>query len=81
MTRSASSIVPSCSRTPVARSPCVMIESTLAFVRDDTAEEAWTSFDLPVLVYSLVDDISDTGRPLDFTGPSHGSFAGRPLAA
>lgn len=57
-----------------------MIESTLAFVRDDTAAEAWTSFDLPVLVYSLVDDISDTGRPVSFTGPSHGGFAGRPLA-
>jgi signal transduction histidine kinase len=57
-----------------------MIESTLAFVRDDMAEEAWTSFDLPVLVYSLVDDISDTGQPVSFAGPSHGGFAGRPLA-
>ncbi len=57
-----------------------MIESTLAFVRDDMAEEAWTSFDLPVLVHSLVDDISDTGRPVSFTGPRHGGFTGRPLA-
>lgn len=41
-----------------------MLDSTLAFARDDAAEEARTQTDLAALVQSLCDDMADTGQPV-----------------
>tara|TARA_R110000868_G_scaffold4155_15_gene25371 strand:+ start:3535 stop:4995 length:1461 start_codon:yes stop_codon:yes gene_type:complete len=41
-----------------------MLDSTLAFARDDAAEEARTQTDLAALVQSLCDDMADAGQPV-----------------
>lgn len=41
-----------------------MLDSTLAFARDDAAEEARTQTDLAALVQSLCDDMADGGQPV-----------------
>lgn len=46
-----------------------MLDSTLAFARDDAADEPRTSTDLAALVGSLCDDIADTGADVSCAGP------------
>ena len=46
-----------------------MLDSTLAFARDDAADEPRTLTDLAALVGSLCDDIADTGADVSCTGP------------
>lgn len=41
-----------------------MLDSTLAFARDDAAEEPRTQTDLAALIQSLCDDMADTGQPV-----------------
>lgn len=41
-----------------------MLDSTLAFARDDAAEEPRTQTDIAALVQSLCDDMADTGQPV-----------------
>jgi signal transduction histidine kinase len=41
-----------------------MLDSTLAFARDDAAEEARTQTDLAALVQSLCDNMADAGQPV-----------------
>jgi signal transduction histidine kinase len=41
-----------------------MLDSTLAFARDDAAEEPRTQTDLAALVQSLCDDMADGGQPV-----------------
>lgn len=41
-----------------------MLDSTLAFARDDAAEEPRTQTDLAALVQSLCDDMADAGQPV-----------------
>ena len=46
-----------------------MLDSTLAFARDDAADELRTLTDLAALIGSLCDDIADTGAAVTCTGP------------
>jgi two-component system osmolarity sensor histidine kinase EnvZ len=57
-----------------------MIGSALAFFRDDASQEPFTSFDLPELLKSIIDDYGDQGILLSYDGPDHGTQLGRPHA-
>lgn len=46
-----------------------MLDSTLAFARDDAADEPRTQTDISALVRSVCDDIADTGQTVNFAGP------------
>jgi signal transduction histidine kinase len=57
-----------------------MIEATLAFARDDAANEPPTALDLPSLLESMADEASDAGHEASYHGPAHRIFQGRPVA-
>ncbi|HET6521030.1 MAG TPA: ATP-binding protein [Geminicoccaceae bacterium] len=57
-----------------------MLDSTLAFARDDAATEARTGLDLAALLQSLCDDLADAGRPVAYEGPPRLTYIGRPVA-
>ena len=57
-----------------------MLESTLAFARDDTAEEPRTRVDLAALLASLCDDLADTGYKASYEGPERFTYECRPVA-
>jgi len=57
-----------------------MIASTLAFARDDSANEPRKKLDLAALVQSVCDDASDVGYDVVCTGAQSAFFSGRPLA-
>ena len=57
-----------------------MLESTLAFARDDTADEPRTRVDLAALLGSLCDDLADTGHAAAYQGPGRLTYACRPMA-
>jgi signal transduction histidine kinase len=46
-----------------------MIDSTLAFARDDARQEPRTPVDLGILVGDVCEDVSDTGGPVSYLGP------------
>lgn len=47
----------------------IMIQSTLAFVRDDSSKEISTKADLASLVRTVCDDVSDILGPAEYIGP------------
>ncbi len=57
-----------------------MVESALAFFRDDLSGEEPTTFDLPELLRTIVDDYNDHGEPVTYDGPSLVACFGRPYA-
>lgn len=57
-----------------------MVDSALAFFRDDASQEPFTGFDLPELLKSIIDDYGDQGITLNYEGPDHGRHHGRPHA-
>jgi two-component system osmolarity sensor histidine kinase EnvZ len=57
-----------------------MVDSALTFFRDDASLEAFTHFDLPELLKSIIDDYGDQGITLTYDGPDHGTHHGRPHA-
>jgi signal transduction histidine kinase len=57
-----------------------MVDSALAFFRDDAGHEPVTAFDLPELLKSILDDYGDQGVIISYLGPDHASYLGRPLA-
>lgn len=57
-----------------------MLDSTLSFARDDASPEATRRIDLAVLLQSLCDDLSDSGKPVRYDGAAHLTYAGRPVA-
>jgi signal transduction histidine kinase len=57
-----------------------MIAATLAFARDDNANEPRQNLDLAGLVQSVCDDASDVGHDVVYTGSVKEPFSGRPLA-
>lgn len=57
-----------------------MIESALAFFRDDVQSEESTSFDFPEMLRTIIDDYSDQGFEIAYEGPDHMTFRGRPFA-
>ena len=56
-----------------------MINAALAFFRDDTVLEHSTAFDLSELLQTIIDDYRDQQLVVDFRGPPHLVYHGRPL--
>ncbi len=57
-----------------------MTEATLAFVREESAQEDTRLIDLAALVESLCDDLSDTGQPVSFSGPTKAPYRCRSVS-
>jgi signal transduction histidine kinase len=57
-----------------------MIDSALAFFRDDFRGEETTTFDFPELLRTIAEDYSDQGSEVTYSGEEHVSFCGRPFA-
>ncbi len=57
-----------------------MLDSTLSFARDDSADEAGTRVDLAALLQSLCDDLADGGAPVRYEGPDRITLECRPAA-
>lgn len=57
-----------------------MVDSALAFFRDDFQREENTTFDFPEMLRTIVDDYDDQGAGVSYKGPEHVVFRGRPLA-
>jgi len=56
-----------------------MINAALGFFREETHREQTTAFDLSELLQTIVDDFRDQDIEVDFTGPAHLVYDGRPL--
>ncbi|KAB0494309.1 ATP-binding protein [Pseudomonas vancouverensis] len=56
-----------------------MINAALAFFREDTHLEQSTAFDLSELLQTIIDDFRDQDIAIDFSGPAHLVYIGRPL--
>lgn len=57
-----------------------MIDGALAFFRDNAADEAPTTFDLPGVLDTIVNDYADRNIDISYTGPAHCICWGRPFA-
>ena len=57
-----------------------MLESTLAFARDESVQEPRSRVDLAALLQSLCSDHADVGRNVRYQGPDRVAFDGRPVA-
>jgi signal transduction histidine kinase len=57
-----------------------MVDSALAFFRDDAQAEAATSFDFPELLRIIADEYGDQGIEIDYSGPARQAFHGQPFA-
>ncbi len=56
-----------------------MLEATLSFARDDSAEEERTRLDLVALLESLCADFVDLGNEVTYFGPDKLIYEGRPI--
>jgi signal transduction histidine kinase len=57
-----------------------MLDASLSFAREDTAEEQRTSVDLSSLLQSLCDDLADAGSKVTFEGPTRLAYWSQPVA-
>jgi len=57
-----------------------MINAALAFFREGTRLEQPTAFDLSELLQTILDDYRDQNVLIDFNGPAHLVYDGRPLS-
>jgi signal transduction histidine kinase len=57
-----------------------MLDASLSFARDDTAEEPRTSVDLSSLLQSLCDDLADAGSKITYDGPARLAYWSQPVA-
>ena len=57
-----------------------MINCALGFFRDESLREQTTTFDLSELLQTVIDDYSDQGIAVDFSGPPHLVYFGRPVS-
>ena len=57
-----------------------MISATLAFARDDAAEEPRKPFDLGVLLQDLCEDAAEAGHVATYEGVPHFAYGGRPMS-
>jgi len=57
-----------------------MLEATLAFARDDAADERPVAVDLAAMLQSLAADLADAGRAAAYEGPDRLTLRGRPVA-
>jgi signal transduction histidine kinase len=58
----------------------LMVQSVLAFARDDSRQEPSVSVDIASLLISLCDTVSDAGQTARYRGPDHAFLACRPGA-
>ncbi len=56
-----------------------MIKATMAFARDDVANEAVSQVDLAALVETLCEDMREVGKDVTYEGLDELSFKGRPM--
>src|SRR5258708_27762946 len=56
-----------------------MVDEALVFFRDDATAEETTSFDLPRVLLTIVNDYADQGIEIGYAGPPHAAYRGRPL--
>lgn len=57
-----------------------MLNSALAFLKDDYEDEQSTLFDFPELLRTIADDYGDHGAHVSYSGPDKAGFRGRPFA-
>ena len=57
-----------------------MLEATLAFARDDAADERTVAVDLAAMLQSLTADLADAGRTVSYVGPDRLTLRARPVA-
>lgn len=57
-----------------------MLDASLSFARDDTAEEPRTPVDLSSLLQSLCDDLADAGGRVAYEGPPRLAYWSQPVA-
>ena len=57
-----------------------MVTGALSFFRDDFQAEDTTVFDISQLLLTIIDDYHDEGVTVDYHGPNHAIFRGRPFA-
>jgi signal transduction histidine kinase len=57
-----------------------MIDATLEFARDEVSEERPTKLDLAALLQTVCEEAADTGANVEFSGPTHAAWIGRPTA-
>ncbi len=57
-----------------------MVDSALAFFRDDLQDEEATAFDFPELLRTIADDYADQGHQVAYHGVDRLSHHGRPFA-
>ncbi|WP_455210853.1 ATP-binding protein [Kaarinaea lacus] len=58
----------------------VILDSTLSFAKEHSNNEPRTHVDLAVLVQSLCDDYTDTGKSVNYDGPVHLTFHCAPVS-
>src|SRR5271163_1332773 len=56
-----------------------MVDSALAFFRDDFRGEETTRFDFPELLRTIAEDYNDQGFAVTYNGAEHVAFWGRPF--
>jgi signal transduction histidine kinase len=57
-----------------------MVEGALAFFRDDAVAEPTTTFDLPNVLLTVVNNYTDQRIEIHYKGPAHAIYQGRPFA-
>jgi signal transduction histidine kinase len=57
-----------------------MVDGALAFFRDDAVAEPRTTFDLPHVLLTIVNDYADQRIEIRYKGPVHAVYQGRPFA-
>ena len=57
-----------------------MVDSALAFFRDDLQDEETTAFDFPELLRTIADDYADQGHEVAYGGANQLTHCGRPFA-
>ncbi|MFJ7315429.1 ATP-binding protein [Pseudomonas sp. NPDC098747] len=56
-----------------------MINAALGFFSEDTHRESTTAFDIAELLQTIIDDYRDQDIAVDYSGPAHCVYEGRPL--
>ncbi|OAJ66330.1 cell wall metabolism sensor histidine kinase WalK [Gluconobacter cerinus] len=57
-----------------------MVDGALSFFRDDAVCEEVTTFDLPGILRTVVNDFTDQNINLEYSGPTRATYQGRPFA-
>lgn len=57
-----------------------MVDGALSFFRDDAVCEEITTFDLPGILRTVVNDFADQNINIEYSGPTRATYQGRPFA-